>query len=1028
MSDNIVEVRIEGDASPLAAASAKAEGALKTLSQAVQGTTAGLAPLNGVAAQTINQFDRAAATLSKTQHAFQAVTDALEANEISAQQAARSYQLIGQQAEAAAQKAGGATGQLSGLTAGATREYVVLGHEVMSGNFSRIPGSLVVLAERSGNLHGIVSALASPFGLVAAAVGITAAAFVGLVAHEEEAQRTSIAVQTAFASAGNSGRMTAAEVKALTQAISELHGVNSEAATEIITDFARTRQIGGQLFSQLVQDIDQSARAMGVEAPEAAKKLAAAFADPAQGARQLHDTYGILDSAQLNQIQTLQRYGDLVGAQNILLAAWKGRLAELPPGLTKVQTEANKLANAWQNLMRGLGETSTVSVLTKAWDGFLFGLSKVVQFVTPLSAVEQAQSRVAYLQKELDHDLAKNPGGEAYQAHLTKLKADLDAAKTALEQAQQAGKSTAGGGGATAAPGGNNAAAMEEAADAAAKRHVGTQTQLNDLMTDEIAINEQITAQAQKIADLDKAGKTGTDEYRAQVAQLDRLQDSLKKIAEEKAELVKQPDNSATQLQTWRTELAQQKAAADLSRKEELQADLAFWDSKRANLTQGSRDMVEVSREIATSQIALNKEVASEAKAAAKDRLAAEKDAANTEVELGRISLNAERARLDALVSAGRMSADQRLEAERNLAAEEYKIGLDSLAAARDQYKEGTLAWQQEQGKMEILTANFTNQLDRYAEQAEAAHEKAAKETSQAWDKALAPTERAFDSMVTGVLQGTQTIEQAADRAAANLVLSEVEADVKWLAHRELTNALGLASDTKAASGGVLVELASQSQKTAATTAGNAARTASDTTAQSGFLSRMATQIGSWLGLETGKTADTVTGNTTRASSDAATAAETIASAKLEAGTVIPAETAIAAMGAASAVASIPIVGPAMAVAAAADMSAMGAGYLALASAAGGWDRVPQDGALAELHKDEMVLPASLASGVRNMTNLAGSGGQQGGDTFNLYHSPTVNGAGGGQMSRSDFQGMLRTHSDELMHFVKNAHRNGAFR
>ena len=49
-----------------------------------------------------------------------------------------------------------------------TREFIVLGHEVVSGNFSRIPGSLMVLASRSGALTSVVSAMLSPLGLATA--------------------------------------------------------------------------------------------------------------------------------------------------------------------------------------------------------------------------------------------------------------------------------------------------------------------------------------------------------------------------------------------------------------------------------------------------------------------------------------------------------------------------------------------------------------------------------------------------------------------------------------------------------------------------------------------------------------------------------------------------------------------------------------------------------------------------------------------------------------------------------------------
>src|SRR6185312_11537813 len=55
--------------------------------------------------------------------------------------------------------------------------------------------------------------------------------------------------------------------------------------------------------------------------------------------------------------------------------------------------------------------------------------------------------------------------------------------------------------------------------------------------------------------------------------------------------------------------------------------------------------------------------------------------------------------------------------------------------------------------------------------------------------------------------------------------------------------------------------------------------------------------------------------------------------------------------------------------------------YQSMASAAGGWDRVPADGMLTQLHKDEMVLPARIAEPVRKMAQ----GGASGGVTHNHY-------------------------------------------
>ena len=68
-----------------------------------------------------------------------------------------------------------------------------------------------------------------------------------------------------------------------------------------------------------------------------------------------------------------------------------------------------------------------------------------------------------------------------------------------------------------------------------------------------------------------------------------------------------------------------------------------------------------------------------------------------------------------------------------------------------------------------------------------------------------------------------------------------------------------------------------------------------------------------------------------------------------------------------SSVAAIPFVGWAMAPGVGAETFATAMAFLPMASAAGGWDNVPFDGAITELHKNEMVLPASIASPLRNM-------------------------------------------------------------
>jgi hypothetical protein len=88
-----------------------------------------------------------------------------------------------------------------------------------------------------------------------------------------------------------------------------------------------------------------------------------------------------------------------------------------------------------------------------------------------------------------------------------------------------------------------------------------------------------------------------------------------------------------------------------------------------------------------------------------------------------------------------------------------------------------------------------------------------------------------------------------------------------------------------------------------------------------------------------------------------------------------------AAQAGAAAVAStaaIPIVGPALAPAAGAAAAASAMSFGALLSASGGFGDVPEDGTITELHRREMVLPADIATPLRDMLTKPSAGGGNG--------------------------------------------------
>ena len=96
---------------------------------------------------------------------------------------------------------------------------------------------------------------------------------------------------------------------------------------------------------------------------------------------------------------------------------------------------------------------------------------------------------------------------------------------------------------------------------------------------------------------------------------------------------------------------------------------------------------------------------------------------------------------------------------------------------------------------------------------------------------------------------------------------------------------------------------------------------------------------------------------------------------------------AVYSVNAMSSVAAIPITGWAMAPGVGAAAYSQGLALAGLASAAGGWERIPSD-QIAAVHKNEQILPAHYAEGLRNLVANQGQGGKaSSGDTHVHIHA-----------------------------------------
>lgn len=194
-----------------------------------------------------------------------------------------------------------------------------------------------------------------------------------------------------------------------------------------------------------------------------------------------------------------------------------------------------------------------------------------------------------------------------------------------------------------------------------------------------------------------------------------------------------------------------------------------------------------------------------------------------------------------------------------------------------------------------------------------------------------------------------------------------------------------------------------------------------------------------WAANQLAMTAATTTGAATRTAVETGAAATSAAASSGFALIDIANAAVRAAANAYAAIAGIPFVGPFLAPAIAAGAIAAVIGFsTGIISARGGLDRVDKDGQLAELHKDEMVLPAGIATPLRDAiagwtiaqssretVNSASDAGQvlrtdnSRSQEINLNYGPTVNSEANGLDS------LLRRDAQTMRKWLRNEARNG---
>jgi phage-related minor tail protein len=251
------------------------------------------------------------AIMRNQNEAFAQTSKMLRESNAATAEASSAVTKLGSSSEASFSQAAAGAEKSAFATAQARRELIVLGHEAMTGNFSRMPGSFMVLAERIGLSGGALTGIMLPIAAVGGAAYLLFKAFSD--GHKEmEAMNNALAVTSNYAG------MTRGEMRGLAESMTYSGEVTIGVSKDIVTALVASGRIGSQSIAAVARLAADFARDTGQDVAKITPELIKLFADPAKGAEELNKSMHFLTTTDLEHIATLERLGQVQEAQLFL--------------------------------------------------------------------------------------------------------------------------------------------------------------------------------------------------------------------------------------------------------------------------------------------------------------------------------------------------------------------------------------------------------------------------------------------------------------------------------------------------------------------------------------------------------------------------------------------------------------------------------------------------------------------------------------------------------------------------------------
>ena len=734
------------------------------------------------------------------------------------------------------------------------REVGIMIGELARGNYTRLEGSTITLANRTGFLSSALSFLVSPAGMATEALAaVAAAAYEGI--QDMNALREAI-----IATGGASG----ASIDALKgmEAALEKNGSTARQARLAVTEVAAS----GLFLSTQMQDAANAAsnfsEVTGVSMDKAVKAIAALSGDPAKALEAFNSHLHFLTPAEAEQVAHLQSMGQKAEATSTAVKL-------LSDGL---QTYRSRLDAA------GDGDNTYFQKLQSMFSG------------TWESAKQLFSVSSEPLQKQLDQVTTQlNIAAKSYQGLLTQ----------------------------------NANGTINVNANAASSVEVSV---VNDLLKQRQALMSQLgVEQAKQIS----ASKQQADSE-------DAVNKALSGVTKPKAG-GKDGTAGAEGLAADDKQLFHE---MQLNRTMSLAQEKNYWEQKRSAAAEGTaeyrqavQELLQIKNKEATASREESRKEVADAKHSAEERIRAEKEV--------------EREKEHAAAKARQLSLEK--------LKDEHDANARSVASTREQYQ---LEYSEGQ-----ITAQKLLQLEQQLVAQKLAIDKAYFEAKQKLD---AGEPIAMQKDDAGIVKAQQD-------ALASMLRYEkefhVNSEKQWN-----TYAKQIEGAMQGAINGMLFQ-----HQTLRQGLGNIALVIGEDFIKNAVMK----PVNNFIEGEATKTSAAVAGAMQRAIVEQTAAKASIVADAATGKSQITSAAATGAAKAYQAIVGIPIVGPILApIAAGVAFAGIEAFGGKLSSAQGGWERVPVDGMMTQLHKDEMVLPKHVADPIRQMAQGGGNGG---GTNINIH-------------------------------------------